>query len=72
MHPPAHPSMLVSQKACKGEEKKPQGPEKLFHICVAALMVGSKGSLFLKQEIFFLSDRSPYPVTYRQSTFTVK
>lgn len=33
-------------------KRKPQGPEKLFHICVAGLMTGSKGSLFLKQDFF--------------------
>lgn len=68
----AHPSMLLSQKTCKGVERKPQDPEKLFHICVAGLMIDSKGSLFLKQENFFLSDRSLYPVMYGQGSFTVK
>lgn len=65
MHPHVHASMFLSQKTSKGEERKPEAPEKLLHIRVAGLMISSKGSVFLKQEIFFLSDKSPYPVWTR-------
>lgn len=71
-HPHAHPGMLLSQNTSKGEEGKPQGPEKPLHIFAAGLTIGSKGSLFLKQDTFFLSDRPPYPFTYGQGSFTVK
>lgn len=53
MHPHVHASMFLSQKTSKGEERKPEAPEKLLHIHVAGLMISSKGSVFLKQEIFF-------------------
>lgn len=66
MHPHVHASMFLSQKTSKGEERKPEAPEKLLHIRVAGLMISSKGSVFLKQEIFFLSDK------YGQGCFTVK
>lgn len=71
MHPSAHPTMLQSQKACKGEEKKATGPRKaVSHLC-------SRFDDWLQRESVlearkFFPDRSPYPVMYGQGSFTMK